>query len=200
MPALQILSPSFWTDGRKLVALSSALVILFVIDWWLNSRKDRIVPTLVSLEFEKHLTPKEKRTQNWFGGFGILVVIALFVTFVLVASWAVVMNSWSWWLTALAALIALVFGAKAMHRKVAELNCNTGWGKSQNFRPETLQWSETVKSDCPADDPRLQKANEYRALQRKMQLILAISVFLVTAIAIVGMQFYLRYRERQLLP
>ena len=180
--------------------LSSALIILFVIDWWLKSRKDRIVPTLVALEFPKHLTKKEKRFLHWFEGLCILVVGALFAKFIIVASWAVFQKSWSWMLAALAALLALVFTAKAMHRKVAELYCNTGWAKSQNFRPETLQWSEKVTSDCPADDPRLEKANENRALQRKLQRILVISVFMVLVIAIIGMHFYLRYRERQLLP
>ena len=33
-----------------------------------------------------------------------------------------------------------------------------------------------------------------------MQLILAISVFIVLVIANIGVQFYLRYRERQFLP
>ena len=191
---MPIFSPSFWTEGRKLVVLSSALIILFVIDWWLQSRKDRIVPTLVALEFPKHLTKKEKRFLHWFEGLCILVVGALFATFIMVASWAVFQKSWSWMLAALAALLALVFTAKALHRKVAGLYGNTGWAKSQGIRPETLQWSERVTSDCPADDPRLRKANENLALLRRAQLILVISVFLGVTIGFIWIRFHFQHQ------
>ncbi len=200
MPDVTLFSPDFWSEERKLVVMFSAVVILAVLSWWLNSRKDRIVPTRLALEFPQHLTPKEERFLNRYEGLRLLVVITLFGTLVLVTSLAVYKNSWPWWLAAAASLFTLVFGAKAMRQKAAELYCNTGWGKSQNLRPDTLQWSKTVKSDCPADDPRLQKANEYRAQEREMQCILAISVFLVVVIAIIGMQFYMRYRKRQLPP